>query len=59
LGIPAIVFGVRVRKRISAGDIEGPKAASQKNKMYCLISFGLSLAIIILRILMMIEANYK
>jgi len=50
-GIPAIVFAAQVNGKVSAGDIAGAQAASEKAKMWCWISFGVGLAVNIISVL--------
>ncbi|WP_372808874.1 CD225/dispanin family protein [Pontiella sp.] len=43
VGIPAIIFASKVNGLVIAGQIEEAKAASDKAKMWCWISFGLGI----------------
>lgn len=47
-GIPAIVYAAQVNGKLQAGDIAGAKASSDNAKMWCWISFGLGLGIIVI-----------
>jgi hypothetical protein len=46
-GIPAIVYAAQVNGKLQAGDMAGAKAASDNAKMWCWISFGLGLGVIV------------
>jgi hypothetical protein len=46
-GIVAIVFAAQVNGKIQAGDIQGAMSTSKTAKMWCWISFGVGLAVII------------
>ena len=48
LGIPAILHSAQVNGKIQAGDIQGAMESSRKAKMWCLLSFGVGLIVIIL-----------
>jgi hypothetical protein len=47
-GIPAIIYAAQVNSKLQAGDLAGAQAASNNAKMWCLISLGLGLGIIVL-----------
>lgn len=47
-GIPAIVYAAQVNGKLQAGDLAGAQAASNNAKMWCLISLGLGLGVIVL-----------
>jgi len=47
LGIPAIVFAAQVNGKIQSGDITGALAASKNAKLWCWISFGLGILVMI------------
>jgi hypothetical protein len=47
-GIAAIVFAAQVNGKLQAGDLAGAQAASKNAKMWCWISFGLGLGLIVL-----------
>jgi hypothetical protein len=47
LGIPAIVFAAQVNGKLAVGDYAGAVEASNKAKMFCWISFGLGLLVIV------------
>jgi len=51
-GIVAIVFAAKVNGLVQAGKIEEAQAASNTAKMWCWISFGVGLVVIILQILL-------
>jgi len=54
-GIPAIVYAAQVNGKLQAGDLAGAQMASKNAKMWCLISLGLGLTVVVLYgILMMI-----
>ena len=46
-GIPAIVYAAQVNGKLQAGDVAGAKMASDNAKMWCWISFGLGLSVIV------------
>jgi len=46
-GIPAIVFAAQVNGKLQAGDLAGAQAASNNAKMWCFISLGLGLAVVV------------
>jgi hypothetical protein len=47
-GIPAIVYAAQVNGKLQAGDLAGAQAASNNAKMWCLISLGLGLGVMVL-----------
>jgi len=47
-GIPAIVYAAQVNGKLQAGDLAGAQLASKNAKMWCLISLGLGLAVMVL-----------
>ena len=47
-GIPAIVYAAQVNGKLQAGDMTGAQLASKNAKMWCLISLGLGLAVMVL-----------
>lgn len=47
-GIPAIVYAAQVNGKLQVGDLAGAQAASKNAKMWCLISLGLGLAVVVL-----------
>ena len=47
-GIPAIVYAAQVNGKTQMGDIAGAKAASDNAKMWCWISFGAGLAVVLI-----------
>jgi hypothetical protein len=47
-GIPAIVYAAQVNSKLQAGDISGAQLASKNAKMWCWISAGAALAIVVL-----------
>jgi len=47
-GIPAIVYAAQVNGKFQAGDWAGAQLASKNAKMWCLISLGLGLSLILL-----------
>ncbi len=47
-GIVAIVFASQVNTKLAAGDLEGAKAASQKAKMWCWVSFGVGIVFMLI-----------
>ena len=51
-GIPAIVYAAQVNGKLQAGDLAGAQAASNNAKMWCLISLGLGLGIIVLYVIL-------
>lgn len=50
-GVVAIVFAAQVNSKLEAGDYEGAVEASNKAKLFCWISFGISVVAIVLYIL--------
>jgi ribosomal protein L40E len=46
-GIPAIVFAAQVNSKLEGGDYTGAVEASKKAKMWCWISFGVGLGIVV------------
>jgi hypothetical protein len=42
-GIPAIIFASKVNGLVIAGQIEEAKAASEKAKLWCWVSFGVGI----------------
>lgn len=46
-GIVAIIYAAQVNGKAQMGDLAGAKAASDNAKMWCWISFGLGLAVIV------------
>jgi hypothetical protein len=48
LGIPAIVFASQVDSRQNVGDFYGAMEASRKAKLFCWLSFGLGLGVIVI-----------
>ena len=52
-GIAAIVYAAQVNGKLQAGDLSGAQAASKNAKLWCLISLGLGLALILLYALLM------
>jgi Interferon-induced transmembrane protein/zinc-ribbon domain len=46
-GIAAIVYAAQVNNKLAVGDIAGAQAASKNAKMWCLISVGAGLAIVL------------
>lgn len=51
-GIPAIIYAAQVNSKLQAGDLAGAQAASNNAKMWCLISLGLGLGIIVLYVIL-------
>lgn len=47
-GIPAIVFAAQVNGKLGSGDYAGAVDSSKKAAMWCWISFGLGLTVIVL-----------
>lgn len=50
-GVVAIVFAAQVNSKLEAGDYEGAVEASNKAKLFCWISFGISAVALVLYIL--------
>ena len=46
-GIAAIVYAAQVNGKLQAGDLAGAETASKNAKMWCWISFGLGLAVVV------------
>lgn len=55
-GIPAIVFAAKVNGLVAEGRLEEAKAAADKAKMWCWISFGLGIVAIIAQIIIQVTA---
>ena len=54
-GIAAIVYAAQVNGKLQVGDLAGAQAASKNAKLWCLISLGLGLGLILLyAVLMMV-----
>jgi len=53
-GIAAIVYAAQVNGKLQAGDLAGAQGASKNAKLWCLISLGLGLGLILLYALLMI-----
>lgn len=51
-GIPAIVYAAQVNTKLTAGDYNGARAASDKAKMWCWIAFGLGIVVNIIGVVM-------
>jgi hypothetical protein len=51
-GIAAIVYAAQVNGKLQAGDYAGAQAASNNAKMWCWISLGLGLAVMLIWVLM-------
>ena len=51
-GIPAIVFAAQVNSKIASGDVDGATESSRKAKMWCWISFGAGLCVVVIWILL-------
>jgi hypothetical protein len=47
-GIPAIVYAAQVNGKLQLGDLAGAQQASRNAKMWCLISLGLGLGLMVL-----------
>jgi len=52
-GIAAIVYAAQVNGKLQVGDLAGAQAASKNAKLWCLISLGLGLGLILLYALLM------
>lgn len=48
LGIVAIVFAAQVNGKLAAGDYTGAVGTSKKAKMWCWLSFGIGLGVIVI-----------
>jgi hypothetical protein len=46
-GIPAIVYAAQVNGKLQVGNVAGAQADSRNAKMWCWISFGLGLAMLV------------
>jgi uncharacterized membrane protein YvbJ len=53
-GIPAIIYAAQVNGKVQMGDLAGAKAASDNAKMWCWISFGAGLGIVVLYVLLIV-----
>ena len=47
-GIPAIVYAAQVNGKLQAGDFAGAQQASKNAKMWCWISFGAGIAVMVI-----------
>jgi hypothetical protein len=47
-GIPGIVYAAQVNGKLQSGDYAGAQMASKNAKMWCLISLGLGLGVMVL-----------
>jgi len=47
-GIPAIVYAAQVNGKLQAGDLAGAQQASKNAKLWCLVSLGLGLAVVVI-----------
>ena len=61
-GIPAVVFASQVDNRLAMGDIEGARESSRKAKMWCWITFGISvgfwvIALVIFVLMVIVSAG--
>ncbi len=56
-GIAAVVFASRVGNSLAVGDIAGAQEASRKAKMWCWITFGISIAWIVIAIIAIVVAG--
>ncbi len=52
-GIPAIVYAAQVNGKLQAGDLAGAQAASRNAKLWCWISFGLGLTMVLFYVALM------
>lgn len=52
-GIAAIVYAAQVNGKLQAGDLAGAQAASRNAKLWCLISVGLGLGLMLLWVMLM------
>jgi hypothetical protein len=52
LGIVAIIFAAQVNGKVQAGDIPGAMESSRKAKMFCWISLGIGLVLIVVWLVM-------
>jgi uncharacterized membrane protein YvbJ len=52
-GIVAIIYAAQVNSKAQMGDLVGAKATSDNAKMWCWISFGLGLAVIVVSVMLM------
>jgi len=51
-GIPAIVYAAQVNGKLQVGDVAGAQLASKNAKMWCLISAGLGLGVILIYVML-------
>jgi hypothetical protein len=56
-GIVAIVQAAQVNSRLGSGDVRGAREASDKARMWCWISFGLGIPVIIIYIAFVLNGN--
>jgi hypothetical protein len=47
-GVVALVYAAQVNSKVAAGDVRGAVAASENAKMWCWLSFGISLVVNVL-----------
>jgi len=55
-GIVAIIYAVKVGDRLRTGDYYGAREASQKAKNWCWVSFGATIAIIFIAVMIVLFA---
>jgi len=51
-GIPAIVYAAQVNGKLQAGDLPGAQQASNNAKMWCFISLGTGLLVVLLYVVL-------
>lgn len=56
-GVVAIVYAVQVNSKLEAGDYAGATSASNAAKMWCWLSFGSTIAIFIIYLIIALVAR--
>jgi hypothetical protein len=58
-GIAAIVFAAQVNTKIAAGDIAGAQESARKAKMWCWLSFGCGLVVMIIWFMIVAATGFR
>ena len=56
-GIVAIVYASQVNTKLNSGDVTGAEDSSNKAKMWCWLSFGIGLFVIVVYFIVMLAAG--
>ena len=59
LGIPGIVFAAQVNTKLAAGDVAGATESSRKAKMWCWLSFGSGLLVMVLYLVVFAAFGFR